>query len=90
MKFYSEKLKAFYDSEADCVKAEKDYEEKTKHEEEEKKRKASERKERAKKVEEAYNYYHKLLKEFIEDYGYFHMSIDEKSFDPVFDMFRFF
>jgi isopenicillin N synthase-like dioxygenase len=92
MKFYSEKTKEFYESEAECVKAEKDFEEQIATKKKEEKRQATERKLRAKEVEnayetakEAYRHYYDLLDKFIADYGYFHMSIDGDSLKSVDD-----
>lgn len=80
MKFYSEATKKLYDSEEDLKKAESKLVELQKKEEEKKQARAT----RAKEVEEAfksasdaYSNAYKLLKEFTQDYGSFHMTLND-------------
>ena len=81
MKYYSEKTKKLYESEKELKEAEKGLLELEVKEKE----KREQRSARAKEVEEAYKNYQKLLKDFIKDYGSYHMSL--KDGDSVFDYF---
>lgn len=88
MKYYSEVLKKTFDTEKDCLAAEKDYNEKLEAAEKQKKELAEKRKERAKEVEEAYKevqkaqkHYAELRTKFVKDYGSFHMTITSKDND---------
>ena len=99
MKYYSEILRRTYDSENDCVAAEKEYEEKVAAEKAKKEALAAERKERAKEVEDAYKafmdaqkHYHKLRNEFVNDYGSWHMTISSQNDidECINSFFRFF
>lgn len=87
MKYYSEKTRGFYETEEELKAAEKAKDEEILAEKE----KRNARAKRAKEVEEAYLNYQKLLKEFIKDYGSYHMSIkdDRSLFDMFFDNFLF-
>ena len=69
--YQSEKLNRIFDSEEDCLKAEKE------HEEKEAKALAlkNERADRAKEVKEAHQHYLDLKAKFIEDYGSWHETI---------------
>lgn len=82
MKFYSEVTKKFYDSEKECVKAEKLHEDKLAKEKLEKEQLAAERKAAAEKVEVAYDAYVsakeayvKEINSFCEKYGSYHTTI---------------
>ena len=95
MRFYSDSLHKFFDTEKDCVKAEKDYTEKLQKEEAEKKALLEKRSTRAKEVEalykeavEAKKAYDKALQEFLKDYESFHMTV--KTTDPFFGIFDWF
>ena len=97
MKYYSEKLKKFYESEDECKHDEEIAAEKERAEEKRKTELATTRKARAKEIEEAYHAimdarekYDNLLTEFVKDYGSFHMSISEphKSLEPWKDLFN--
>ena len=81
MKYYSEKTKNFYDTEKELNKAEEKFDVALAAEKE----KREQRSARAKEVEEAYKNYQKLLKDFIKDYGSYHMSLT--SGDSIFDYF---
>lgn len=83
MKYYSEMLNEIFDTEGELCKAE----EKVKAAKSEKEKRVKELKEerakRAKEVEsaqadaiEAIKYYKELLSDFCEDYGSFHMTLD--------------
>ena len=81
MKYYSEILKKAFDTEKDCLKAEKEHEEKVAAQKIAAETLAKERKARAKevedaleKVQEARENYLKVLKDFCKDYGAFHYS----------------
>lgn len=85
MKYYSEVLKKTFDSEKDCLEAEKTYNKKVEAEEKRKKELTENRKARAKEVEEAYKavceareHYNKLLTDFCRDYGSFHYTFSSK------------
>lgn len=88
MKFYSEILKKTFDTEKDCLNAEKEHNEKLAAEEKAKKELAEKRKERAKEVEDAYKAvqeaqkrYAKLRTQFVNDYGSFHITFTSKDDD---------
>ncbi len=81
MKYYSEVLKKTFDTEKECLKAEKEHEEKVAVQKAAAESLAKERKARAKEVEdallqvqEARENYVKVLKDFCKDYGAFHYS----------------
>lgn len=96
MKYYSEKTKKYYDDEKSCVSAEKEYDKAHAVE----LRKTEERKEAAKKVEDAYKKaveareeYNKILNEFLDEYGSYHMTVTDRvpTFSNLFDtIFRLF
>lgn len=99
MKYYSEKLKKFYESEDECKHDEEIAAEKERAEEKRKTELAENRKSRAKEIEKAYRAimdaqekYDNLLSEFVKDYGSFHMTISEpsKHNDPWKDLFNLF
>lgn len=93
MKFYSEELKKFFDTEEDCVEAEEQAYIMKQEAEEKKAKLAEERKARAeevedalKKVQEAKENYNKILIDFCKDYGSYHYSWNEKNLSPtIFD-----
>lgn len=89
MKYYSEILKKAFDTEADCLKAEKEYNAKLSAKKAAEEKLAKERKDRAKEVEEALKKaqdakeeYIKLLDNFCKDYGSFHFSYSSDKFSP--------
>ena len=100
MKYVSEITGKTYDSEKDCLEAEKIFKEKEKKKKAAEEKKAAERSERAKEVEKAYEKvveankaYRDVLNKFIKDYGSFHMTYSDTNnlIDDVFDsVFRFF
>lgn len=100
MKYFSEILKKTFDSEKECLEAEKAHNEKMELAERQKKELAEKRKERAKEVEEAYKavkearkHYNELVDSFCKDYGAFHMTFTSKDndWDSLFDeLFRIF
>lgn len=101
MKYYSESLDKFFDRQEDCEKAEVELEEKRKAEARKQLALRTEREARSKEVVEAFKKAReaeaeaqKLLKDFIKDYGSFHMSYNGKSsvpsmFDILNDFFPF-
>ncbi len=101
MKYYSESLDKFFDKQEDCEKAEVELEEKRKAEAQKQLALKTEREARSKEVVEAFKKAReaeaeaqKLLKDFIKDYGSFHMSYNGKSsvpsmFDILNDFFPF-
>ena len=99
MKFYSEKINKYYDTEKECLSAEKDYEEKLAVEKAKKEELVATRKARAAEIEDAYKaifearkHYNELMDKFIKDYGSFHMTIRTGNDNPfnLFDSLRFF
>ena len=99
MKFYSEKVNKVFDTQEDCLKAEKDYEDEKAKKELAKKQKDEARAARAKEVEEAFNammkakdHYTEILNAFVHDYGAFHMTVKDvpgNGFLKLFDDFWF-
>lgn len=94
MRFYSDLLHKFYDSDEDCIKAEKNFqkEQELKKKSEEEKSKA--RKAAADKVEEARKAYidakkkyYEELSDFCEKYDYYHISFDKKDLAGLIDNF---
>ena len=100
MKFYSEKTNKCYDTEEECLSAEKNYEEKLVVEKAKKEELAATRKTRAVEIENAYKtilearrHYNELLDKFVKDYGSYHMTIRTEDDNPfsLFDKyFKFF
>lgn len=100
MKYVSEITGKTYNSEKECLDAEKAHVEAETKKKAVEKKKAAERSERAKEVEKAYEKaveankaYRDVLGKFVKDYGSFHMTYSETSnlIDDVFDsVFRFF
>ena len=102
MKFYSEVLDKFFDTEKDCVNAETESKRKQEAEAKEKEKLANERKARAKEIDEARNklikkkkHYNKLIDDFVKDYNSYHYSIvsssEDGNFNELFDsIFRLF
>ena len=78
MKYYSEKLKKFFDTEDGCIAAEKEAECK----------KALE-KSRLEEVHKAENEYYEKLSSFLEDYGYYTSKIVDDNADDDFLKFIF-
>lgn len=93
MKYYSEKTKKTYDTEEECLAAEKELDKVLAKKEE----LLAVRKERATEVEDAYKavleaskIYREKLNAFVKDYGSFHMTLRTGEGNP-FDLFdRFF
>ncbi len=88
MKYYSEVVKKNFDSEQECLDAEKKYEEEHAQELALKEERAT----RAKEVQEAYKKYLELRAKFIEDYKSYHMTLTEKDLPTLnslnwFDLF---
>lgn len=98
MKYFSEKTKKFYDDEKDCVREEKEFDEKQAKLEAERKALAEARKVRAKEVEDAFiasreaeKHYLELRNAFVKDYGSFHMTIRNQEVPTPFEeLFRCF
>lgn len=86
-KYFSESLRKYFDSEEECLKAEKEFEEKHALELKKKEERVTE----AKAVEEAYRNYLKLRSDFIKKYGSWHMTVTEKDLPTksIFDFFDF-
>ena len=100
MKYVSEITQKAYDTEIECLEAEKAYQETQAKAIAEKEKLAAKRTKKAKKVEEAYKQvveanraYKKELDEFIEKYGSFHMTYTStpEVIDGMFNsIFKFF
>lgn len=94
MKYYSEKLNALYNSQAELEEAEYAVEKAQKEKEERESKLKAERKARAdeikaalEQVESASKEYYDLVQKFVRDYGSFHLTVDEKSpFTSLFNM----
>lgn len=101
MKYYSELVNKIYDTKEECEKAEEALAAKKKAEEEKQLTLKNERETRSKAVVEAFKKAretemeaNRLMKEFVKDYGSFHMSYNGKSslpsmFDVLNDFFWF-
>lgn len=88
MRFYSDKLNKFYESEENCLAAEKAFDAEQEQKALAKKKKDEVRAARAKEVENAYKAYrdaqktyHDKLAAFTKDYGSFHMTIKNDAND---------
>lgn len=95
MLYYSQELKKFFNTEAECAEAIDRYNEETAKVKAEKEQKSKERSQRAKEVEEArakmreaQDAYYEILSAFIKDYGSYHMT--ETSADSIPLPFRWF
>ena len=95
MKYFSEELNKAFDTEKECLAAEKKHSEELAEAKAKKESLAKERADRAKEVEDAYKAaveakkaYDKLLREFLHDYGSFHATF--KDIDPFFGIFDWF
>ena len=93
MKYFSEKTNKTYDTEEECLTAEKELEERIAVEKAKKEQLTIERKARASEVEEAYKAvleasktYREKLNAFVKDYGSFHMTFRTGEGNP-FDLF---
>lgn len=85
MRYFSEKTGKFYDSEIACVEAEKKYDKQN----EELEKKKERRKAKAKEVDEKAKAYSKALKEFCDEFGPYHKTVDGSevnSLDGLFDL----
>lgn len=96
MKFYSDKTRKFYDTEKECLKAEKELDDKLALEKAKKEELSNARKVRAEEVEKAYKsvleaqkHYREVLNAFLKDYGSFHMTLHTGDSNP-FDLFESF
>lgn len=94
MKYYSELLKKFYDTESECVDAEESYENSLIEKEKKQKEYEENRAKRAKEVEDAYSVliearhnYDKKLSEFCKDYGSYHMTLNGLEADRFINLF---
>lgn len=103
MKYFSEILHKFFETEEECTQAESDYRSKEEAAKQEKEQKAAERKARAKEVEAAYaelqaaqKKFDEVLSAFVADFGSFHMTVSSplansfpfnKFFDDLFNHF---
>ena len=98
MKFVSEITGKVYDTEKECIKAEKQFEEEKKAAELAELKRKEERAIRAKEIEdarakvvEAEKHYRELVKAFTEDFDSYHISITQKNINDMFDeIFKFF
>lgn len=100
MKYYSDITKSFYETEKEALEAEKKHQELISEKQEREKKLKEERKTRAHEIEvardamnEAEQEYSRLLKAFINDYGYYHQTITkegEMPFKTLFDAIRLF
>lgn len=93
MKYFSEKINKAYDTEEECLTAEKEYDERVAAEKAKKEELVATRKARATEVEEAYKdalearkIYQEKLNAFVKDYGSFHMTLRTGEGNP-FDLF---
>ena len=84
MKYYSEEMKRFFDTEEECMTAEAAYEEELENARRAKAEAAERRKARAQEVElardeliKARDNFNKVLNDFCKDYGTYHFSINE-------------
>lgn len=98
MKFYSEQLNKVFETEKECVAAEEKYAAELAAKQAKEKQLADTRKQRAKAIEESYKKvvearkeYKKLVDEFTQDYGSFHMSVksDNLADMDLFDLFKY-
>ena len=92
MKIYSEKTKKEYSTVDECLAAEKEVDDENE--------KSAEKRDRAKEIEDAYTKYREdyakyieLRNQFIEDYGYFHMTYRDSEDVPevglnIFDAYK--
>lgn len=94
MKFLSEITKKAYDTQEECVAAEKEFQEKVLKKTEEEKLKKEQRAKRAKEVEEAYKavieankVFNEKRNAFIKDYGSYHMTYSNTQ-DTINDIFE--
>lgn len=95
MKYFSEKLNKMFDSEDACAEAESAHEKAMAEAEAKKKALADERANRAKEVEDLYKLaveakqnYDAKLREFLKDYGSFHLTF--RDVDPFFSLLDWF
>ena len=90
MRYYSEVLDKTFDTEEDCLKAEKEYEEKHKAElvaKEERAKAAKEVESLYKEAEEARKKADAALKEFLKKYKYYHSTVTTLPTKSIFDWF---
>ena len=99
MKYYSTELQQTFDTEKECLAAEREYQKKVALEKKEKEAKAAERKARATEVEdarkamvEAQSKYREALESFCQQYGTYHQSLTgedaKKAIPSLFDIFN--
>jgi uncharacterized protein YecT (DUF1311 family) len=86
MQYYSKKLNKLYDTEAECVKAESDYDKSQKEYgakvaklNDERGPRAKELEEAAKDVIKAQQHYYDLRDKFLHDYGSYHWTVTTSS-----------
>ena len=86
MKYYSDELKKFFDTEKECVEAEETAAKAAAEAQAKAEELKAARKERAQEVEDAYKAireaqkkYSELLRNFVKDYGSYHFSYTEKN-----------
>ncbi len=91
MKIFSEKTNKYYTTVGECLAAENEFDKKLAEKKAEEKALADTRKTRAAEVEKAYKEsieankkYHKVLADFVKDYGSFHMTYHTEDLDPFF------
>ena len=99
MKYYSSELDKLFDTEKECLAAERDYQKKVALEKKEKEMKAAERKAQAAEVEEArkamveaQSRYREALEAFCKKYGTYHQTLTgddaKKAIPSLFDIFN--
>lgn len=97
MKYYSEELKKFFNTEKECEKAEQAHFAEVERQKAVKAKKDEARKARAKEVDEAYSAlksarkkYNDLLAKFCEDYGAYHTSFTSEDAPAISSLLDFF
>ena len=86
MKYYSDKTKKLYSTEAELGADEKKFDQervKLEKAKQAKSARAKEIEEAYKKVEEATKEYNKLVNKFVDDYGYYHSTISRQVSSPI-------
>lgn len=86
MQYYSKKLNKLYDTVAECVKAESEYDKAQKEQEarvaklkDERAVRAKELEDAAKDVNKAQQHYYELRDKFVQDYGSYHWTVTTSS-----------
>ena len=90
MRIISDLTRKEYATVEECLAAEKEYNDALARKEEEKKQLSAERADRAKEIEnardemfKAQKHYGELVNKFVNDYGYYHSSIDKVDSLPI-------